>query len=110
MGFYVLRGAQHTKREVVIPQSPQGDVGYNWHMHYVYILESTKDSSSYIGTTSDLKRRLQEHNSGSSKYSSHKAPFIIIWYCAFQQRQKAYAFETYLKSSSGHAFRSKRLI
>ena len=57
------------------------DVGQK--MYYVYILKSDKDSSRYIGVTADLKKRLQEHNSGRSKYSNTKRPYQIIWYSAF---------------------------
>lgn len=79
-------------------------------MYYTYILKSKIDNSKYFGYTSDLKKRVREHNNLKSKYSSSKAPFILIWYCAFNEKQKAIDFEKYLKSSSGHAFVNKRLI
>ena len=79
-------------------------------MYYVYILQSKKDKSRYIGVTEDLIRRLQEHNSGNAKYSSSKRPFTLIWYSAFIDKQKAYDFEKYLKSSSGYAFAKKRFL
>lgn len=80
------------------------------HMYYVYILQSKKDASRYIGMTSDLKKRLQEHNSGKAKYTDTKRPYFVQWYCAFSNKQKAYEFERYLKSSSGYAFTKKHLI
>jgi len=79
-------------------------------MYYVYILKSRKDGSRYIGVTVDLRRRIQEHNSGNSRYSSTKRPYGIKWYCVFVSKQKAYDFEQYLKSSSGYAFTKKHLI
>ena len=79
-------------------------------MYYVYILKSEVDSSRYIGVTKDLKRRLLEHNNGNSRYSSSKRPFKLIWYSTFILKEKAYAFEKYLKSSSGYAFTKKHLI
>jgi len=79
-------------------------------MFYVYILQSEKDKSRYIGVTFDLKRRLAEHNSGSAKYSNSKRPYKLIWYCAFSEKTKAYDFEKYLKSSSGYAFTNKRFL
>jgi len=33
-----------------------------------------------------------------------------MFYAAFKAKEKAYEFEKYLKSSSGFAFRNKRLI
>lgn len=79
-------------------------------MYYAYILESEKDSSRYIGVTADLKKRLQEHNTGNSRYSSTKRPFKLIWYASFTDKRRALQFEKYLKSSSGYAFTKKHLI
>jgi len=79
-------------------------------MYYVYILKSLKDKSLYVGSTKDLRKRLEKHNSKSVTYSSAHAPFCIIWYSAFLTKEKAVNFEMYLKSSSGFAFRNKRLI
>ena len=83
---------------------------YNLSMNYVYILQSKKDSSFYIGSTQNLKKRFDEHNSGQAKYSSTKAPFIIKWYCAFPNKIQALDFEKYLKQGSGFAFARKRLV
>ena len=82
------------------------DVGYNQHMQYVYILKG-KSGQRYIGCTNDLKRRLQEHNYGSTRTTSNNGPYYIIWYCAFQNSDLAHTFEKYLKSSSGYAFTKK---
>jgi putative endonuclease len=79
-------------------------------MFYVYILKSLKDKSLYIGSTSNLKNRINQHNQGSNKYSKSKAPFILVWYCCFENKTKALIFEKYLKHGSGHAFLNKRLI
>ncbi len=79
-------------------------------MYYVYILKSFKTKEYYTGVSDDLKRRIKEHNSGNSNFTSWSGPYELIWYCAFQNKLKAYNFEKYLKSSSGFAFRNKRLI
>ena len=79
-------------------------------MYFVYIAQSQKDQTLYTGTTTNLEKRLVEHNSGSSRYSSTKKPFIYIWYCYFKNKQQAYDFEKYLKRGSGIAFRNKHLI
>jgi putative endonuclease len=79
-------------------------------MYYTYILKSSVDGTKYIGHTNNLKKRLQDHNQHQSKYTSTKAPYMLIWYCAFLDKNKAIAFEKYLKSSSGFAFSNKRLI
>lgn len=79
-------------------------------MYYVYILQSQKDGSRYFGVTTDLKKRLYQHNAGQTVYSNKKRPYKLIWYSAFVNKEKAYAFEKYLKSSSGYAFTKKHLI
>lgn len=79
-------------------------------MYYVYILKSGKDKSHYIGYTKNLVNRVSEHNSGESKYSRSKTPYNLVWYCAYPSKDKAIAFEKYLKSSSGHAFMNKRFL
>ncbi|MFZ2970360.1 MAG: GIY-YIG nuclease family protein [Minisyncoccia bacterium] len=80
------------------------------YTYYVYIVKSVMDESYYTGVTEDLKRRLAEHNNGSSKYTSTKGNFILVWHCTFFYKKKAYDFEKYLKSGSGFAFRNKHLI
>jgi len=79
-------------------------------MYYVYLLKSEKTRLYYTGVTENLKRRISEHNSGNSDFTSWSGPYKLVWYGAFESKKKAYDFEKYLKSSSGFAFRNKRLI
>ena len=79
-------------------------------MYYVYILKSKIDGSKYIGCTTDIKRRIGEHNRGGARYTKEKKPYELIWFSCFANKGKACSFEKYLKSSSGFAFRNKRLI
>lgn len=74
-------------------------------MSYVYILNSliNKDRM-YVGVTENLEHRLSEHNSGECKYSSQHKPWKIMSYFYFDDRNKAIAFEKYLKSGSGRSF------
>ncbi|MDR1684256.1 MAG: GIY-YIG nuclease family protein [Elusimicrobiota bacterium] len=77
-------------------------------MRYVYILESINfPNTFYIGATSDLKRRLAEHNSKEQKYTGRYQPWFIKCYFAFKNHTKANAFEKYLKTSSGRSFTKK---
>ena len=82
----------------------------NLPMNYCYVLKSKKDGSYYAGSTQDLKKRLKKHNHKEVRYSSSKAPFELVWYGAFKTKELALSFEKYLKSSSGFAFRNKRLV
>ena len=79
-------------------------------MYKVYILESLKDGSKYVGITENISKRLKEHNTGSAKYSNSKRPYKLVWYCVFQNKTKALQFEKYLKQGSGFAFSRKHLV
>jgi putative endonuclease len=79
-------------------------------LYYVYLIESLlPQHKRYVGMTTDLKQRLQEHNERKSRHTSNFRPWKLITYIAFTNRIKAEAFEQYLKSGSGHAFARKRL-
>jgi putative endonuclease len=79
-------------------------------MRYVYLLQSEAFAGQrYIGITSDLRKRLAEHNGGRSPHKAKYVPWRLVTYVAFSDEQKAETFERYLKSGSGHAFASKRL-
>ncbi|KKS89570.1 MAG: Excinuclease ABC C subunit domain protein, partial [Parcubacteria group bacterium GW2011_GWF2_43_11] len=48
-------------------------------MWYIYIVKC-QDDSFYVGTSSDLTRRFQEHKDGrGGKYTSHHKPSKIIY-------------------------------
>ncbi len=79
-------------------------------MYFVYILQSKKDESFYVGSTEDVRKRLAEHNAGKAKYSSTKRPYALKWFCAFPDKARALAFEKYLKQGSGFAFARKHLL
>ena len=79
-------------------------------MHYIYIIQSQKDKSTYIGLTANLKARLQEHNRGNVTYTRSSLPYKVIWYCAFSKKSVAVKFEKYLKQGSGFAFAKKHLL
>jgi predicted GIY-YIG superfamily endonuclease len=77
-------------------------------MYFTYILESlSKPGERYIGHTSDLKRRLKEHNSGKCGHTADLKPWKLKIYVAFETLIQAQHFERYLKSGSGHAFANK---
>jgi putative endonuclease len=78
-------------------------------MWFVYILKCS-DGSLYIGCTTDIERRILEHNSHKVHYTKDKAPVNLKTYVAFQDKYKAFEFEKYLKSGSGIAFRNRHLI
>ena len=84
-----------------------GQTAENWRnrMFYTYILRSiSQPKQRYIGSTADLKSRLAKHNAGEVPHTSKFKPWKVEAYFAFETKEKAAAFEAYLKTGSGHAF------
>ncbi len=69
--------------------------------YYIYILQSQKNNSLYIGYTSALKKRFKEHNNGESLSTKPFIPYKLIFYEAFLNRIDAKNRELYLKSGYG---------
>jgi len=66
-------------------------------MFYTYVIQSLKDSSTYIGSTGDLRKRFKEHNQGKTKSIKHKKPFKLIYYEAYETKTQARKREFELK-------------
>jgi len=79
-------------------------------MFYVYVLKSQKDDKLYIGFTNDLKRRLNDHNTGLSQSTKSYIPFEIEAFVAVKTEQKARELERYFKTGSGKAILKKRIL
>ena len=79
-------------------------------MWYVYVLKSVQQQFLYIGSTNDLKRRLQEHNDGTSKSTAPYRPFTIATFIAFPTAGQARVLEKYFKTGSGRTVLKKRIL
>ena len=82
---------------------------YNLFVYYVYILQSEKDNSLYIGFSPDLKIRLVKHNKKQVISTKDKAPWKLIYYEAYLERKDATGRERFLKSGAGWRFIKKQL-
>ena len=76
-------------------------------MYYVYIIKSLKDDSYYIGHTSDLNKRITEHNRGKSKYTKVKKPWHIIYSETFDTRKDAMQRELEIKKRKSRTYIEK---
>lgn len=79
-------------------------------MHYVYILRSEKDEDLYIGSTSDLRRRLSEHNKGLAQSTKSRKPFTLRYYEAYHKEADARSREHALKKDGRALGQLKRRI
>ncbi|MBK6932987.1 MAG: GIY-YIG nuclease family protein [Saprospirales bacterium] len=73
--------------------------------HYIYILQSQVDASFYTGYTSNISRRLQEHNAGLSSFTSRKIPWRLVYFEDFDDKSDALKRERFIK-----AMRNKNFI
>lgn len=76
---------------------------------YVYILKLS-NGDYYIGRSDDLRRRIKEHVAGQERTTKKFLPCKLVSYIAFNSRERAIAFEGYLKTGSGFAFRNRHLV
>ncbi|MDP3934707.1 MAG: GIY-YIG nuclease family protein [Candidatus Giovannonibacteria bacterium] len=78
-------------------------------MFYVYILQSLKDGSYYVGQTKNLERRVLKHNSGASRFTKSRVPYKVVYSESLSDRTTAIKRERQIKSyKGGEAF--KKLI
>ena len=68
---------------------------------YVYVLQSLHHDLIYVGCSENLKRRLQEHNSGRNISTKPYAPYRLIFYEAYLNGKDAKRREEYFKTTKG---------
>ena len=66
-------------------------------MFYVYLLRSLKEDKLYIGYTSNLEKRVKEHNEGKNQSTKSRRPFEFIYYEAYKAKDDALKREAMLK-------------
>jgi putative endonuclease len=67
------------------------------HMAWVYIVEC-RDGSYYVGSTTDLDRRIWQHNEGlGARYTRHRRPVRLVWSTSYERIDEAFAFEKQLQ-------------
>ena len=78
-------------------------------MFYVYVLKSKKDEKYYIGFTTDLKNRHNEHCLGKVRATFYRRPLELIYYECYKNRKIAQKRERQLKGGKAHVALIKRL-
>lgn len=69
-------------------------------MFYMYILKSEKDGKCYMGSTNDLERRINEHNTGLVFSTKARIPLELVYYEAYKSESDARIREKNLKLRS----------
>ena len=75
---------------------------------YTYVLKCA-DGNMYIGSTSDLKRRIKDHIDGKCDDTRKRLPVELIYYEACRSLAAARLREKQLKTGYGRGYLRKRL-
>jgi len=77
--------------------------------YYTYVLLSKKDNKFYTGFTDNLKRRINEHNSGKVESTKFRRPLEIIYFEGCRNKSDALHREKYLKTTYGKRYIKNRI-
>ena len=69
--------------------------------YYVYVLRSLRDGKLYTGVTSDIDRRIREHNAGKTRSLRGRRPLVLAYWEPHPSKVQALARERYLKTPEG---------
>lgn len=69
--------------------------------HFLYILYSERIPKTYTGVTSDIPKRISEHNSGSNNFTSKFRPWKLLYSEKCVSKSVAFDRERYFKSHAG---------
>ncbi|TSD00027.1 MAG: putative endonuclease containing a URI domain [Candidatus Peregrinibacteria bacterium Greene1014_49] len=72
-------------------------------MYTVYVIQNS-DGILYKGYTSNLQKRILEHNSVRGKWTSARAPWNVVYKEEFASKSDALKREKFLKSGKGREF------
>jgi putative endonuclease len=69
--------------------------------YYSYVLRSLKNGILYKGSTQDIEKRINTHNSGKVKFSSKYMPWELVLIEEFETRSEAIQREKWYKTGVG---------
>ena len=67
-------------------------------MYYIYVLKSFKNSDMYVGSTSDLGKRVSLDNQGRIKSTKGHKPWKLLEYQIYNSRSEAVQMERFYKT------------
>ncbi len=70
-------------------------------MFNAYILQSDKSGKYYVGSTSNLDKRIERHNAGRNKSTKSQRPWRLVYKEQYSTKQDAYRREMEIKSYKG---------
>ncbi|MBL7749093.1 MAG: GIY-YIG nuclease family protein [Chitinophagaceae bacterium] len=71
---------------------------------FVYILQSMKDFSFYIGQCADLDKRMSKHFDGMSRYTASRRPLRLVYFELYDSRSAAIKRELAIKKMKSRKY------
>ena len=79
-------------------------------MFFAYVIKSVEFNYYYKGHTSNLEKRLGQHNSGMTKSIKPYTPFILVYTEQFEREKEAIEREKYFKTAAGRRYLKSRIL
>jgi len=76
---------------------------------YTYVLKSERDGRLYVGSTSDIHKRVCEHNRGKVRSTKARRPLDLVYHEEYDSKTSARRREIFLKSGQGRLFLKAKL-
>ena len=73
-------------------------------MPHTYILFSEKLNKYYVGSTTDIERRIEEHNRGKEKFTKTGMPWVIVYSEEFEILANARQRELQIKKQKSRKY------
>ncbi len=73
-------------------------------MYYTYILFSVDLNKYYVGSTNNLKRRLEDHTRGKDKFSRQAKDWQLKYYEDYNTRAEAFSREQEIKKKKSRIY------
>ena len=64
---------------------------------YTYIFWSQDAGKFYVGSSSNLIKRIQDHRAGLSKWTSRCSDWIMVYSISFESRKESLMLDTKIK-------------
>ncbi|MBP6687236.1 MAG: GIY-YIG nuclease family protein [Lacibacter sp.] len=78
--------------------------GFSIMVSYCYILYSAKLNKYYVGSTSDMERRFNDHNRGKEKFTSTGMPWKLVYSEPFDELAMARRRELEIKKKKSRKY------
>jgi len=79
-------------------------------MYYAYVIKSLNVNCFYKGHCKDLKKRIDQHNSGMTESIKMYAPFKLVYSEDFETMEEAIKREKYFKTAAGRRFLKLKIL